>query len=116
MERLTEKHYAKSDYYINCSGNCTADLKCEDCINLQMVINRLGSYEDTGLTPEQVADQRWIPVTEKVPENEFPVLATCGKGYRPFVARYDLIWKRWRVSHTLKITHWMPLPTSPKEA
>lgn len=58
---------------------------------------------------------RWIPVTERLPEDEYPVLVTCGKGYRSFIARYDLIWKRWRVSHTLRITHWMPLPEAPKE-
>lgn len=58
---------------------------------------------------------RWIPVTERLPEDEYPVLVTCGKGYRSFIARYDLIWKRWRVSHTLRITHWMPMPKPPKE-
>lgn len=62
-----------------------------------------------------VIAQQWIPVTERAPEDGFPVLATCGKGYSPFVARYDLVRKRWRVSHTLRITHWMPLPISPRE-
>lgn len=58
---------------------------------------------------------RWIPVTERLPEDIYPVLVSCGKGYRSFIARYDIIWKEWRVSHTLNITHWMPLPQSPHE-
>lgn len=58
-----------------------------------------------------VTVQEWIPASEP-PKDDLPVLVTCGKGYRPFVARYDLIWKRWRVSHTLKITHWQPLPST----
>lgn len=62
-----------------------------------------------------VTIQQWIPVTDRVPPDDCPVLVTCGRYYRSFIARYDHIWKKWRVSHTLKITHWMPLPDSPKE-
>lgn len=58
---------------------------------------------------------KWIPVSKRLPEDEYTVLVTCGKGYRPFIARYDHVWKRWKVSHTLRITHWMPLPNPPKE-
>ena len=56
-----------------------------------------------------VTVQEWIPASEP-PKDDLPVLVTCGRGYRPFVARYDRIWKRWKVSHTLRITHWHPLP------
>jgi hypothetical protein len=65
----------------------------------------------TDLIAHGVTVQEWIPASEP-PKDDLPVLVTCGKGYRPFVARYDLIWKRWRVSHTLKITHWQPLPST----
>jgi hypothetical protein len=58
-----------------------------------------------------VTVQQWIPASEP-PKDDLPVLVTCGKGYRPFVARYDLVWNRWKVSHTLKITHWQPLPST----
>ena len=59
--------------------------------------------ENTTQHREYVADlmiangvtvQEWIPASEP-PKDDLPVLVTCGKGYRPFVARYDLIWKRW---------------------
>lgn len=63
----------------------------------------------------ELSNPQWIPVTEKVPPDDRPVLVTCGRYYRSFIARYDHTWKKWRVSHTLKITHWMPLPDAPKE-
>ena len=130
MERLTEKHYAKSDYYINCSGNCAADLKCEDCINLQTVINRLGSYEDTGLTPEQVPIQKWVPVTERLPiaeyeehrrkwgtDPEFIVVISgaeesttlfFGTDFKDRFCWYD-------EDTTYSVSHWMNWPMPPKE-
>ena len=58
--------------------------------------------------------QEWISVKDRLPDDDSPVLVTCGRGYRSFIARYDRIWKRWKVSHTLKVTNWMPLPQPPK--
>ena len=31
---------------------------------------RLAAYEDTGLTPEEATVSRWIPVTERLPEDD----------------------------------------------
>lgn len=62
----------------------------------------------------QVSSSKWISVKDRLPEDDCPVLVTCGKGYRSFIARYDHVWKCWKVSHTLRITHWMPLPEPPK--
>ena len=53
MERLTEKNYRAKNYYIKCSETCEADLNCVDCSALDKLVSRLGSCEDTGLTPEQ---------------------------------------------------------------
>ena len=33
------------------------------------IVQRLGSYEDTGMEPEEIRAQRWIPITERLPEN-----------------------------------------------
>ena len=61
-----------------------------------------------------VTFQKWIPVTERLPKDDRQVLACTKKG-KAFSAHYDHKWKSWSVSHTVKITHWMPLPEPPKE-
>lgn len=67
-------------------------------------------------TKEATSDEnkRWIPVTERLPEDDSQVLA-CTRHGKAFSAHYDHKWKSWSVSHTVKITHWMPLPEPPKE-
>ena len=56
MERLTEKHYGTDGYFMKCSEACANDDEmCGGCPELDKIIDRLGAYEDTGLTPEQVA-------------------------------------------------------------
>ena len=39
----------------------------------QEIIDRLAAYEDTGLTPAEVQVMRWIPVEERLPEEEGPL-------------------------------------------
>ena len=87
------------------------ELDCEKCPAGKMKGNCVQLLMVDRLIAHGVTVQEWIPASEP-PKDDLPVLVTCGKGYRPFVARYDLIWKRWRVSHTLKITHWQPLPST----
>lgn len=55
MERLTEKHYGAAVYYMKCSADPQCDGACGNCSNLEQRLNLLGAYEETGLTPEQVA-------------------------------------------------------------
>jgi aspartate/tyrosine/aromatic aminotransferase len=54
MKRLTQKHYGASDYYMACSENCAEDMNCIDCPSFDSLVDRLGAYENTGLTPEEV--------------------------------------------------------------
>ena len=54
MKRLTQKHYGASDYYMACSENCSEDMDCIDCPSFDSLVDRLGAYENTGLTPEDV--------------------------------------------------------------
>lgn len=55
MERLTEKHYLGNGYYMKCTENCNGeDIDCIDCAALDKLVDRLGGYEDTGLTPGEV--------------------------------------------------------------
>ena len=91
----------------------------------QEIIDRLAAYEDTGLTPEEVQQMRWIPVEERLPEeSDGMVLFTNGKavtsGYRNHMFRMSgeegiyapAIRKG---GGYMRVTHWMPLPQPPKE-
>ena len=76
---------------------------------------------------EKLSKPKWIPVTERLPEDDVPVLA-CYVGYRSHLLRSDLLacryedeWCHWNgepCSHEkckVIITHWMPLPELPME-
>lgn len=94
------------------------------------VSQKLMEYEDTGLTPEQirqidvlyakkcreVADlqkaQRWIPVEERLPEDEEMVMVTCQtKSGRRSVNRAWYGEGFWHGSGSMSgVIAWMPLP------
>ena len=76
---------------------------------------------------EKMSKPKWVPVTERLPEEDVPVLA-CYVGYRSHLLRPDLLacryedeWCHWDgepCSHEkckVIITHWMPLPELPRE-
>ena len=58
--------------------------------------------------------QRWIPVSERLPEEFTPVL-TIGKDELPITAVVDR--GHWYSSfeYSLNVTHWMTLPEPPEE-
>ena len=58
MKRLTQKHYGASDYYMACSENCAEDMNCIDCPSFDSLVDRLGAYENTGLTPAEIRSMR----------------------------------------------------------
>lgn len=62
-----------------------------------------------------VLAQRWIPVTERLPETMQPVIVCreCGKVEQGYKDVGD--W--WKVygTRTKHVTHWMPLPQPPEE-
>lgn len=59
---------------------------------------------------DSVAD-RWIPVSERMPENDVSVLTFDGMYKRVHHAMYG----HWQCWEPEKITHWMPLPAGPQE-
>ena len=89
----------------------------------QEVIDRLAAYEDTGLTPEEVQQMRWIPVEERLPEKEnAQVLMTDGErcyiSSRNNMVRFldcEGIFIPGKAGAGVKVTHWMPLPKPAKE-
>ena len=93
----------------------------------QEIIDRLAAYEDTGLTPEEVQQMRWIPVEERLPvaQGEYIVTA-CDEGcpygegiwYSTVVVVADYYkgcwtWDDYRCEYDISdiVTHWMPLPS-----
>ena len=52
MERLTKKHYGGNGYYMACSEHCNKE--CFDCKEIDKIIDRLGTYEDTCLEPQDI--------------------------------------------------------------
>lgn len=101
----------------------------------QEIIDRLAAYEDTGFTPEEVQQMRWIPVEERLPEEE-GVYIVCVDGevkwdaycmfegverWLCYDGRLNALYidpyssKLTREPPYPRVTHWMPLPSPPKE-
>ena len=56
---------------------------------------------------------KWIPVTERLPENDKTVLVWNRRNSREYFDVYDH--GSWIILESEDITHWMPLPEPPKE-
>lgn len=123
VKRLRDKAALEQEY----GGTGAAEDEAADAIEeLQKDLERSKEYEafwekeaNEALYKFQVAiasKPRWIPVTERLPLLNTPVLATDG-------IEVDISWMygvppRWITSFTAidedKLTHWMPLPKTPK--
>lgn len=89
------------------------------------LIERLAAYEDTGLTPEEIErlkeQHRWIPVEEKLPEEDVIVLVTVSGFYSHFTFSNTIELGNlcsdgsWFIEgypdwDNPEVTAWMPLP------
>lgn len=88
MERLTERG-EDGKYFVRISGDNDLILGAEERLLpglekwtgwwehtvLGNIVDRLAAYEDTGLIPEEAQQMRWIPVEERLPEENVTVLA-----------------------------------------
>lgn len=117
MERLTERY-----------GDNGVEL-VDDTIEAPGVaetvaLHRLADYEDTGLTPSQVAElqerQRWVPVLERTPRPFVSVLVhvpdeaplpTVHEGYISDTG----VWMVHAIGRA-EVTDWAEMPEPPEEA
>ena len=104
----TGEALAEIEYYNGFSGNTAAVQAVSDaCI---LAISALREQEE----------RRWIPVTERLPEQGERVLATDGGFVGELYVNSRGQWKRYNVNDhsllmALDILWWMPMPQPPKE-
>ena len=63
-----------------------------------------------------VTIQKWIPVSERLPEESGEYLTYCGEYDGICVIYYEILKtkNKW-ITKWKEVTHWMPLPEPPKE-
>ena len=109
MERFTKK--------IDGVWTASCEYGSSPCpVVTQEVIDRLAAYEDTGFTPAEVQQMRWIPVEERLPKpEENPVLVYDYSGVGVSWHSKAMGWLYKSGLPCVEVTHWMPLPEAPKE-
>ena len=94
----------------------------EKLIELLSDMWQADSYEEIAdhLIANGVTVQRWIPVTERLPETGVLVMCACNTNAL-HVLSYDDVMDDWDAMYGHVcfrkefVTHWMPLPEPPKE-
>ena len=85
----------------------------------------LGDHLDAAADALEAADkrvkeleeaQRWIPVSDRLPERRAPVLVYSPMWVHPVLALCRDDDEFWTGIQAVTPTHWMPLPEMPKEA
>ena len=116
--------------FLECSTPGIKNSFAKMCHNASDAIQELSKLVDESIPKDdaeiiiaEVAKPRWIPVTERLPEVDQPVMICAfGKSVGEGVYRghdgFHHVWKMYTSSGTYwddEVTHWMPLPEPPKE-
>ena len=80
----------------------------------------LAAYPQSPGSEQAAVPGKWIPVSERIPDNTEPVLciekrADFGTYGQPFVCWHDGGGWVGKTNYRPIVTHWMPLPNPPKE-
>lgn len=106
MKRLTTRD--ESGYYHLRRGPKGGE------INKITVVQHLGRLEDIALQPTLTPPNEWVSVEERLSERNKRVLVHYSGGQVDIDCLDDLHRYRWESLYGL-VTHWMPLPESPKK-
>lgn len=96
--------------------------RCECCVGCELEKKNGGCDHAFVLSPKRamqyLSKPRWIPVTERLPEDRRDVLAYAGVMF-PYitVGYYDGLWKFSFNNEEISgsVDYWQPLPEPPKE-
>lgn len=98
------------EHEVGCEyGERTED--CQMCIDTIAYIERLESERDAALAKVP----RWISVEERLPRCGERVLVTNDGSVWEAYLSISHKWVRQEFVWAAKVTHWMPLPSEPKE-
>ncbi len=107
-EKLIELDREATDH---ATDICLDHRDCEDCPGRKYGTHCRDYLKADHLIAHGVTVQKWIPVTERLPEEGKEVIVYSGGCLKPTVYAYSF-WNKCYDSWA-RITHWMPLPEAP---
>lgn len=132
MKRLTVDNWRNLDPWECCGQDrycirpSNKQAGCRNGCIVPKLYDRLAQYEDTGFSPEEIKKERWIPCSERLPEDGQYVL--CWYQYFRY-GNYNRLWQTYGIGfqyngnwggevstgRDTKVLFWMPLPNLPEE-
>jgi len=115
-----------SEYPINSTAKVYQDIDGND-VSLYQLIRREPDWAHSRIKrcEELEAQQQWVSVEERLPEENEHVIASCGDYPNTPVCASILIEGRWFDQDVVEsggewpelhlVTHWMPLPAPPEQ-
>lgn len=116
------QHKDSYDGQRTCADNLMK--QAADAIEELTALSRRQEVELVELTGELASKPRWIPVSERLPDEHVFVLIRQDDNRIMVAEKVDGDWwyryfaydvDRWNENEQGKITHWMPLPKGPEE-